>query len=115
MGGMGSQFPSLSSSIDVPNRDAQADAPVPYYRLHLGNLYYNLSAEDLRQVFEPFGELAFVDLPVEPGVRRTSVVAVDVRELILTFFLHTDRRRGTEATLSCNTPSLRPLKWLWPR
>lgn len=50
------------------NKDTNADAEVPYYRLYVGNLYYNLSADDIRQVFEPFGELAFVDLPMEPQV-----------------------------------------------
>ncbi len=59
----------------LPNgmsRDANADASIPYYRLYVGNLFYSLTAEDIRQVFEPFGELAFVDLPLEPGVSARS-------------------------------------------
>lgn len=60
----------------LPNgqaRDANADAAIPYHRLYVGNLYYNLTAEDIRQVFEPFGELAFVDMPMEPMVSCISL------------------------------------------
>jgi RNA-binding protein 23/39 len=64
-------MPNVSTGVMLPNglsRDANADASIPYYRLYVGNLFYSLTAEDIRQVFEPFGELAFVDLPLEPGV-----------------------------------------------
>jgi RNA-binding protein 39 len=48
--------------------EGNANAAIPYHRLYVGNLYYNLTADDIRQVFEPFGELAFVEMPMEPHV-----------------------------------------------
>ncbi|KAI5452006.1 Phosphatidylinositol-3-phosphatase SAC1, variant 2 [Naganishia albida] len=51
--------------------EATANAAIPYHRLYVGNLYYNLTADDIRQVFEPFGELAFVEMPMEPHTNRS--------------------------------------------
>ncbi|CAI7894831.1 unnamed protein product [Closterium sp. NIES-53] len=36
-------------------------------RLHVGNLHVNMNEGQLRQVFEPFGELEVVEVPMEPG------------------------------------------------
>ncbi|CAI5462874.1 unnamed protein product [Closterium sp. Yama58-4] len=36
-------------------------------RLHVGNLHVNMNEGQLRQVFEPFGELESVEVPMEPG------------------------------------------------
>lgn len=62
-------IPGLPAGV---NKDTNAEAEIPYYRLYVGNLFYNLTADDIRQVFEPFGELAFVDLPMEPQVNKRS-------------------------------------------
>lgn len=35
---------------------------MPYHRLFVTSVAYSLGIEDLRAVFEPFGELEFVDL-----------------------------------------------------
>lgn len=35
-------------------------------RLYVGNLHYNISEDQLRQVFEPFGPVELVQLPTEP-------------------------------------------------
>lgn len=32
------------------------------YSLYVGSLHFNLTESDIKQVFEPFGELEFVDL-----------------------------------------------------
>lgn len=74
--GAGLALPSLQV------RDANADAVVPYHRLYVGNLYYNLTSEEIRQVFEPFGELEFVDMPMEPQTNRSRGYAfVQYKEL----------------------------------
>jgi RNA-binding protein 39 len=35
---------------------------VPFHRLYVGNIHFNVNEEDLRAVFESFGELEFVQL-----------------------------------------------------
>ncbi|XP_039138661.1 RNA-binding protein 39-like [Dioscorea cayenensis subsp. rotundata] len=35
-------------------------------RLYVGNLHYNISEDQLRQVFEPFGSVELVQLPADP-------------------------------------------------
>ncbi|GJP80038.1 hypothetical protein CLOP_g10275 [Closterium sp. NIES-67] len=39
-------------------------------RLHVGNLHVNMNEEQLRQVFEPFGELELVQVPMDPGAAQ---------------------------------------------
>ncbi|KAI6008218.1 hypothetical protein F5J12DRAFT_68040 [Pisolithus orientalis] len=41
-------------------------------RLYVGSLHFNLTESDIRQVFEPFGELAFVDLHRDPMTGRSK-------------------------------------------
>lgn len=35
---------------------------VPFHRLYVGNIHFSITESDLRNVFEPFGELEFVQL-----------------------------------------------------
>lgn len=41
-------------------------------RLYVGSLHFNLTEQDIKQVFEPFGELDFVDLHRDPGTGRSK-------------------------------------------
>lgn len=41
-------------------------------RLYVGSLHFNLTESDIRQVFEPFGELDFVDLHRDPTTGRSK-------------------------------------------
>jgi RNA-binding protein 39 len=41
-------------------------------RLYVGSLHFNLTESDIRQVFEPFGELEFVDLHRDPMTGRSK-------------------------------------------
>ncbi|KIM66228.1 hypothetical protein SCLCIDRAFT_1211456 [Scleroderma citrinum Foug A] len=41
-------------------------------QLYVGSLHFNLTESDIRQVFEPFGELAFVDLHRDPMTGRSK-------------------------------------------
>lgn len=43
-----------------------------YYRLYVGSLHFNLTEGDIKQVFEPFGELEFVDLHRDPMTGRSK-------------------------------------------
>jgi RNA-binding protein 39 len=41
-------------------------------RLYVGSLHFNLTESDIRQVFEPFGDLEFVDLHKDPTTGRSK-------------------------------------------
>lgn len=38
---------------------------VPFHRLYVGNIHFSITEDDLKDVFEPFGELEFVQLQKE--------------------------------------------------
>ena len=38
---------------------------VPFHRLYVGNIHFSITEADLQNVFEPFGELEFVQLQKE--------------------------------------------------
>ena len=42
---------------------------VPFHRLYVGNIHFSITEQDLQNVFEPFGELEFVQLQKEEGGR----------------------------------------------
>ncbi|RXK40201.1 hypothetical protein M231_02475 [Tremella mesenterica] len=59
------RFPPLSNGLYIPpgvDVDANRDASVPYHRLFVSGLAYSLAADDIKQVFDPFGQIHFVDL-----------------------------------------------------
>lgn len=41
-------------------------------RLYVGSLHFQLTEDEIRQVFEPFGELEFVDLHRDPATGRSK-------------------------------------------
>ena len=43
-----------------------------FFRLYVGSLHFNLTESDIKQVFEPFGELEFVDLHRDPMTGRSK-------------------------------------------
>jgi RNA-binding protein 39 len=42
---------------------------IPFHRLYVGNIHFSITESDLRNVFEPFGELEFVQLQKEESGR----------------------------------------------
>lgn len=46
-----------------------ANAGIPFHRLYVGNIHFSITESDLQNVFEPFGELEFVQLQKEEGGR----------------------------------------------
>lgn len=44
---------------------------VPFHRLYVGNIHFNVGEEDLQAVFEPFGDLEFVSLQKDPESGRS--------------------------------------------
>ncbi|KAH9944332.1 splicing factor CC1-like protein [Epithele typhae] len=47
-------------------------APHGGMQLYVGSLHFNLTESDIKQVFEPFGELEFVDLHRDPSSGRSK-------------------------------------------
>ena len=61
-------FPPLSTGLRLPpglDPDSHKEASVPYHRLYVQNLAYNLTIDDLAAVFEPFGQIEFIDLHLD--------------------------------------------------
>lgn len=48
---------------------SSANAGIPFHRLYVGNIHFSITESDLQNVFEPFGELEFVQLQKEEGGR----------------------------------------------
>lgn len=42
---------------------------VPFHRLYVGNIHFNVTEQDLQAVFEPFGELEYVQLQKDENGR----------------------------------------------
>jgi RNA-binding protein 39 len=42
---------------------------IPFHRLYVGNIHFNVNEEDLQAVFSPFGELEFVQLQQDENGR----------------------------------------------
>ncbi|KAK6910556.1 hypothetical protein I203_104588 [Kwoniella mangroviensis CBS 8507] len=80
----GHTFPPLSTGLAIPQGldvDAHRDAAIPYHRLYISNIAFSLSADDLRQVFEPFGEIEFVDLHIDFSGMKKGTGYVQYKEL----------------------------------
>jgi RNA recognition motif-containing protein len=52
-------------ALKLPN--AQVSPTDLAKRLYIGNLYYDLREEDIRNTFSPFGAIHSIDLSLEPG------------------------------------------------
>ena len=48
------------------------NAVLTFSRLYVGSLHFNLTEGDIKQVFEPFGELEFVDLHKDSVTGRSK-------------------------------------------
>ncbi|KAI7621256.1 splicing factor, CC1-like protein [Hortaea werneckii] len=61
------QLTEAEKNRQARNTDGHATQSngIPFHRLYVGNIHFSLSENDLRQVFEPFGDLEFVQLQKE--------------------------------------------------
>lgn len=53
---------------------------VPFHRLYVGNIHFSITEQDLQNVFEPFGELEFVQLQKEEQGRSRGYGFVQFRD-----------------------------------
>ncbi|KAG5954185.1 hypothetical protein E4U57_004760 [Claviceps arundinis] len=53
---------------------------VPFHRLYVGNIHFNVTEQDLQAVFEPFGELEYVQLQKDENGRSRGYGFVQFRD-----------------------------------
>lgn len=53
---------------------------IPFHRLYVGNIHFNVTEQDLQAVFEPFGELEFVQLQKDDTGRSRGYGFVQFRD-----------------------------------
>ncbi|KAF2663747.1 splicing factor, CC1-like protein [Microthyrium microscopicum] len=59
---------------------SSANSGIPFHRLYVGNIHFSITESDLQNVFEPFGELEFVQLQKEDGGRSRGYGFVQFRD-----------------------------------
>jgi RNA-binding protein 39 len=61
------QLTEAEKNRQVRNPEGNGSNPnqVPFHRLYVGNIHFSITESDLQNVFEPFGELEFVQLQKE--------------------------------------------------
>ncbi|ETN46940.1 uncharacterized protein HMPREF1541_01129 [Cyphellophora europaea CBS 101466] len=63
-----------------PEAATTTQSSVPFHRLYVGNIHFSITEQDLQNVFEPFGELEFVQLQKEEGGRSRGYGFVQFRD-----------------------------------
>lgn len=65
------QHTEAEKNRQARNPDSSNGHPnsVPFHRLYVGNIHFNVTEQDLQAVFEPFGELEFVQLQKDDSGR----------------------------------------------
>jgi len=61
------QLTEAEKNRQVRNPETTSNNPnsIPFHRLYVGNIHFSITESDLQNVFEPFGELEFVQLQKE--------------------------------------------------
>ena len=80
------------------------------HRLYVGSLHFNLTEADIKQVFEPFGELDFVDLHRDPMTGRSKGYAFLQLVIRLFIYLHLNMSHFLS---QIDIGERKMLKWLW--
>lgn len=65
------QVTEAEKNRQARNTESSGNHPnsIPFHRLYVGNIHFNVTEQDLQAVFEPFGELEFVQLQREENGR----------------------------------------------
>jgi RNA-binding protein 39 len=65
------QVTEAEKNRQARNPDSSGSHPnsIPFHRLYVGNIHFNVTEQDLQAVFEPFGELEFVQLQKDDSGR----------------------------------------------
>lgn len=75
------QLTEAEKNRQVRNPEAAGNNPnqIPFHRLYVGNIHFSITETDLQNVFEPFGELEFVQLQKEEQGRSRGYGFVQFR------------------------------------
>ncbi|KAM3075482.1 Phosphatidylinositol-3-phosphatase SAC1 [Clarireedia jacksonii] len=76
------QLTEAEKNRQVRNPEATSSNPnqIPFHRLYVGNIHFSITESDLQNVFEPFGELEFVQLQKEEQGRSRGYGFVQFRD-----------------------------------
>lgn len=76
------QLTEAEKNRQVRNPDATGNHPnsIPFHRLYVGNIHFSITETDLQNVFEPFGELEFVQLQKDDNGRSRGYGFVQFRD-----------------------------------
>ncbi|KAA8572616.1 hypothetical protein EYC84_003218 [Monilinia fructicola] len=76
------QLTEAEKNRQVRNPEATSSNPnqIPFHRLYVGNIHFSITEGDLQNVFEPFGELEFVQLQKEEQGRSRGYGFVQFRD-----------------------------------
>ncbi|EFE43163.1 hypothetical protein TRV_02070 [Trichophyton verrucosum HKI 0517] len=77
------QLTEAEKNRQARNPDAHSNnnqQSIPFHRLYVGNIHFSITESDLQNVFEPFGELDFVQLQREEAGRSKGYGFVQFRD-----------------------------------
>ncbi|KAI4191814.1 MAG: hypothetical protein LQ346_004596 [Caloplaca aetnensis] len=76
------QLTEAEKNRQARNPEATSTNPnqIPFHRLYVGNIHFSITESDLQNVFEPFGELEFVQLQKEEQGRSRGYGFVQFRD-----------------------------------
>ncbi|KAL8918887.1 MAG: hypothetical protein Q9172_005225 [Xanthocarpia lactea] len=76
------QLTEAEKNRQARNPEAMSSNPnqIPFHRLYVGNIHFSITESDLQNVFEPFGELEFVQLQKEEQGRSRGYGFVQFRD-----------------------------------
>ncbi|MCJ1327838.1 hypothetical protein MMC10_004513 [Thelotrema lepadinum] len=76
------QLTEAEKNRQARNPEASNNNPnsIPFHRLYVGNIHFSITESDLQNVFEPFGELEFVQLQKEEQGRSRGYGFVQFRD-----------------------------------
>lgn len=76
------QLTEAEKNRQVRNPETTGNNPnqIPFHRLYVGNIHFSITESDLQNVFEPFGELEFVQLQKEEQGRSRGYGFVQFRD-----------------------------------
>ncbi|KAK4453694.1 linker between RRM2 and RRM3 domains in RBM39 protein-domain-containing protein [Podospora aff. communis PSN243] len=76
------QLTEAEKNRQVRNTESSGHHPnsIPFHRLYVGNIHFSITEQDLQNVFEPFGELEFVQLQKDDNGRSRGYGFVQFRD-----------------------------------